>query len=83
MKGIFWRCASFTCATPVTVSATPSAVSTSSHLGCRVIISRVNLWETQRKEKNKPKKLGVWSMGGTERSEGGSENNVEKNRMAR
>lgn len=29
-----------TCATPVTVIATPSAVSTSSHLGCNVIISR-------------------------------------------
>jgi len=29
-----------TCATPVTVKATPSAVSTSSHLGCNVIISR-------------------------------------------
>lgn len=32
-----------TCATPVTVMATPSAVSTSSHLGCSVIISSVIL----------------------------------------
>lgn len=36
----------FTWATPVTVIATPSAVSTSSHLGCRVIISSVILWRT-------------------------------------
>lgn len=35
---MFWSYC--TCATPVTVIATPSAVSTSSHLGCNVIISR-------------------------------------------
>lgn len=48
----------FTCATPVTVIATPSAVSTSSHLGCRVIISRVILWKTQKRE-TKQKKLAM------------------------
>lgn len=39
-RQVWW----FTWATPVTVIATPSAVSTSSHLGCRVIISSVILW---------------------------------------
>lgn len=39
-RKVWW----FTWATPVTVIATPSAVSTSSHLGCRVIISSVILW---------------------------------------
>lgn len=51
----------FTCATPVTVRATPSAVSTSSHLGCRVIISRVILWKTQKRETNQ--KSWLWSTG--------------------
>lgn len=41
----------FTWATPVTVIATPSAVSTSSHLGCRVIISSVILWKMWKNKK--------------------------------
>lgn len=69
----------FTCATPVTVIATPSAVSTSSHLGCRVIISRVILWKTQKKG-NKPKKLAMIYGKNVKRRENRKEGGIKERR---